>query len=120
MTIVDKIRHGKIQYDINTEAAKTSALPSGKTDKYEFLTVKEILPSDQSRIVEQAKFTYSPLGEAFEKQTKRIEDQGIKQVEVLKALKPEENQVLELIERLFPQKIRNNKIKNETDDIKKI
>ena len=30
------------------------------------------------------KFTYSPLGKAFEKQTKTIKDQGIKQVEALK------------------------------------
>ena len=42
--------------------------------KYEDLTGEEILPSDQSRIIEQAKFTYSPLGKAFEKQTKTIEE----------------------------------------------
>ena len=46
--------------------------------------------SDQSRTAAQAKFTYSPLGKAFEKQIKTIEDQGIKQLEVSKALKPEE------------------------------
>ena len=40
----------------------------GKVDKYEYLTGGEILPSDESRIIEQAKFTYSPLGKAFEKQ----------------------------------------------------
>ena len=45
-------------------------------DKYEFLTIEEILPFDQSRIIEQAKFTYSPLGKAFEKQTKMVEKQG--------------------------------------------
>ena len=43
----------------------------------------------QSRIIEQAKFTYSPLRKAFEKQINVIEDQGIKQVETLKVLKPE-------------------------------
>ena len=53
---------------------------------------REILPSDQSRIIEQAKFTYLPLGKEFEKQMKPIGDQGIKQVKALKALKPEENQ----------------------------
>ena len=37
-----------------------------------------------------AKFTYSPLGKAFEKEIKTIEDQGKKQVEVLKDLKPKE------------------------------
>ena len=66
------------------------------------------MPSDQSRITEQAKFTYSPLGKAFEKQIKLIEDRGIKQVEALKALKPEENEELESIEGLFPKKMRNN------------
>ena len=45
-----------------------------------------MLPSNQKQIVEQAKFTYSPLGKAFEKQTKTIEDQGNKQVEALKSL----------------------------------
>ena len=41
------------------------------------------MPSDQSRIIEQAKFTYSPLGKAFEKQTKTIEEHGEKQIKVL-------------------------------------
>ena len=76
MTIDDQIRDKKLQYDINREAAKTSALSSGKIDKYEDLTGEEILPSNQKQIIEQAKFTYSPLGKAFEKQTKTIEDQG--------------------------------------------
>ena len=48
------------------------------------------MPSNQQQIIEQAKFTYSPLGKAFEKQTKTIEDQGKKQVDVLVALKPKE------------------------------
>ena len=64
MAIDDKIKDEKLQYDINREAAKISALSSGKIDKYEYLTDKEILPSDQSRVIEQAKFTYSPLGKA--------------------------------------------------------
>ena len=78
MTIEDQIRDEKLQYDINRKAAKTSALSSGKTDQYEYLTGKEILPSNQQQIIEQAKLTYSPLGKAFEKQTKTIEDQGKK------------------------------------------
>ena len=65
----------KLQYDINRETAKISALSSGKTDKYEYLTGEGILPSHQKQIIEQAKFTYSPLGKAFEKQIKTIEDQ---------------------------------------------
>ena len=47
MTIEDKIKDEKLQYDINREAAKVSALSSGKLDKYECLTGEEILPSNQ-------------------------------------------------------------------------
>ena len=78
MTIEDLIRDEKVQYDINREAAKISALSSSKIDKYEYLTGEEIL----QQIIEQAKFTYSPLGKAFEKQTKTIEDQGEKQFKI--------------------------------------
>ena len=64
MTIDDKIKDGKLQYDSNREVTKMSALSSGKIDKYEYLTGEEILPSDQSRIIAQAKFTYCPLAKA--------------------------------------------------------
>ena len=84
MTTEDQIKDEKLQYDINREAAKISALSSGKIDKYEYLTGEEILPSNQQQIIEQAKFTYSPLGKASEKQIKTIEDQGEKQVDALK------------------------------------
>ena len=57
------------------EKPKISALSSGKIQKYEYLTGEDILPSNQQQIIEQAKFTYSPLGKAFEKQIKIIEDQ---------------------------------------------
>ena len=80
----------KIKYDINREAAKISALSSGEIRKYEYLTGKDILPSNQQQIIEQAKFTYSPLGKAFKKQIKTIEDQGEIQVEELKNLKHKE------------------------------
>ena len=80
MTLEDQIRDEKLQYDIKTEAAKISALSSGIIDKHEYLTGEEILPSNQQQIIEQAKFTYSPLGKAFEKQAKTIEDQGEKQI----------------------------------------
>ena len=83
MTIEDQIKDEKLQYDINGEAAKISALSSGKIDKYEYLTGEEILPSNQQQIIEQAKFTYSPLGKAFEKQTKTIEDKGEKQIKAI-------------------------------------
>ena len=85
MTIEDKIKDEKLQYDINKEAAKISALSSGKLDKYEYLTGEEILPSNQQQIIQQAKFTNSPLGKALEKQRKTIEDQGEKQVHALKS-----------------------------------
>ena len=90
MTINDQIRDEKLRYDINREAAKISALSSGKIHKYEYLTGEDILPSNQQQIIEQVKFTYSPLGKAFEKQIKTIEDQGEKQVDALKDLKPKE------------------------------
>ena len=83
MTIEDQIKDEKLQYDINREAAKISALSSDKLDKYEYLTGEEILPSNQRQIIEQPKFTYSPLGKAFEKQIKTIEDQGNKQVKAI-------------------------------------
>ena len=88
MAINEQIRDEKLQYDINREAAKISALSSGKIHKYEYLTGEDILPSNQQQIIEQAKFTYSPLGKAFEKQIKTIEDQGKKQVDALKVLEP--------------------------------
>ena len=82
MTIEDQIKDEKLQYDINREAAKISALSSGKIDKYEYLTGEEILPSNQQQII-QAKFAYSLLGKAYEKQIKTIEDQGKKQVKAI-------------------------------------
>ena len=75
MILEGRIRDEKLQYDINREPAKISALSSGKIDKYEYLTGEEILPSNQQQIIEQAKFNYSPLGKAFEKQRKTIKDQ---------------------------------------------
>ena len=83
MTIEDQIKDEKLQYDISRETEKISALSSGKIDKYEYLTGEEILPSNQQQIIQQAKFTYSPLGKAFEKQIKTIEDQGKKQVKAI-------------------------------------
>ena len=87
MTIDDGIRDEKLQYDINREATKISALLSDKIHKYQYLTGKDILPSNQQQIIEQAKFPCWSLGKAFEKQMKTIEDQGKKQVEALNTLK---------------------------------
>ena len=79
MTINDEIRDKKLQHDI-----KISALSSGEIHKYQYLTGEDILPSNQQQIMEQGKFTYYPLGKAFVKQIKTIEDQGKKQVKTLK------------------------------------
>ena len=97
MTINDQIKDEKLQYDIKREAAKISALSSGKIHKYEYLTGEEILPSIPQQIIEQAKFTYSTLGKAFEKQIKTIEDQGEKQIKAIQnrgKLKPLKNMLI--------------------------
>ena len=86
MTNDDMIRDEKLKYDINREAAKISVSSLGKIDKYEYLTREEILPSilpDQCRVIEQATFSYSPIGKAFEKQIKTIENQEEKQIKAL-------------------------------------
>ena len=74
MTIEDQIKDEKLQNDINREAAIISAISSGEIDKYEYLAGKEILSSNQQQIIGQVKFTYSPLGKAFEKQTNNDDD----------------------------------------------
>ena len=123
MTNNDKIGDEKVQYkyNINREAAKVPTLSSGKIDKYNFLRGEEILhKSDKSRIVEQAKFTYSPLSKAFEKQIKTIEDQGLKQVEALKPLKSEENKEdIKSIEGIFPKDMRSNINRNKLNKLNK-
>ena len=93
MTIDDQIRDENLQYDINREAAKISALLWNKIGKYEYLTGEETLPSNQKQIIEQAKFTYSPSGKAFEKQIKTIEGQRENQVEVSENLKDRNKQL---------------------------
>ena len=68
---------------MNRKAAKISTLSWRKIDKYESLAGEEIFPSNQSRIIEQAKFTYSPLSKTWEKQTKTIEEQGKNQIDAI-------------------------------------
>ena len=94
MKIIDQIRDEKLQYNINREAAKISALSSGEIHKYEYLTGEYILPSNQQQIIEQTKFTYSPLEKAFEKQIKTFEDQGKKQVDALENWKDQNKQLV--------------------------
>ena len=87
-------------------------------DKYEYLTGEEMLPSDQSRIVEKGTFTYFPLGKAFEKQTKTIEEQGEKQVEALEVLKPNTQKLA--IKDAIPENALTEEAKNELSKIKEI
>ena len=53
-----------------------SALLLGKIDKYEYFAGEETLSSYQKRMIEEAKFAYSPLGKALKKEIKTIEDQS--------------------------------------------
>ena len=85
MTIDDRINDEKLQYNINKKAAKISALSSGKLQTYEYLTGEDILPSNQQQIIEQTKFTYSPLEKSLDKQIKTIEGQKEKQVATVKS-----------------------------------
>ena len=119
MTIEDQIKDEKLQYDINREAAKISALSSGKLDKYEYLTGEEILPSNQQQLIQQAKFNYSPLGKAIEKQRKTIEDQGEKQVAALESLKDSDKK-LPPIKDFIPMENLNPEIINEIKKIEEI
>ena len=107
MTFEDQIRDEKLQYDINREAAKISALSSGKIDKYEYLTGEEILLPNQHQIIEQATFTYSPFRKAFEKQTKTIEDQVKKQVDALKSLESSDKQLQSIKDFIYKKKTKS-------------
>ena len=118
MTTEDQIKDEKLQYDINREAAKISALSSGKLDKYKYLTGEEILPLNQQQIIQQAKFNYSPLGKALEKQRKTIEDQGEKQV-ALESLKNSDKK-LPPIKDFIPMENLNPEIINEIKRIEEM
>ena len=96
MTIGDQIRDEKRQYDINRETAKISALSSNKIDKYEYLTGEELLTSNQKEIIEQAIFTYSPLGNAFQKANKNNWRPNKKQAEALENLKNHKKQLVNI------------------------
>ena len=114
MTIDDQIKDEKLQYDINREAAKISGLLSGKIDKYEYLTGEEILPSNQKQIIEQVKFTYSPLVKAFKEQTKE-------QVKAIKDLNiSDKTNELKQLEGIFPQNLLNDLIRNKLKNIIKL
>ena len=115
MTIEDQVKDEKLQYDINREAAKISALSSGKIDKYEYLTGEEILPSNQQQITQQAKFNYSPLGKALEKQIKTIKDQGEKQVVALESLKDFDKKLTQIKDFIINEIKRIEEIEKQID-----
>ena len=111
MTNDHKIKDEKLQNYINREAAKISAILSGKIDKYEYLTGEEILSSNQRQIIEQVKFTYSPKGKAFENQTERL-------VIGLKSLNSSNKKNdLKQIEGIFPQNLMNGLIDDSLKEI---
>ena len=118
MTINDQIGDEKLKYDINRDAAKISALTSKNFHKYEYLTGEDILPSNQQQIIEQAKFTYSPLEKAFGKQIKTIEDQGKKLVDALNTLKS--NSQLTIEDAIPKNALINDEAKKELDEIKEM
>ena len=78
MTIDDKMRKKNFNMVLTEKQQKYQHYYPQKKDKYEYLTGEEILPSVQSRVIEQAKFPYSSLEKAFEKQTKTGRKQGRK------------------------------------------
>ena len=104
-------RDEKLQHNINKEAAKISALPSRKINKFEYLTDKEILPYNRSQMIEQAKFTYSPLRKALKKQTRtKLQSSS------LSNKKDELNQ----IESIFPKNQVNDLITDKLKEIKQL
>ena len=80
---MNKIKDEKGQYNINKVAAKYQNLQLEKLINMSVLQVKKILSCNQNRMIERAKFTYSPLGKAFEKQIKTNEDKEGKQIKAL-------------------------------------
>ena len=77
--------------DDKTRDKNCNMMLTGKQQKYEHYHLEKLInmnilygkkycllikDSNQRQIIEQAKFTYSPLGKAFEKQTKTFEEQG--------------------------------------------
>ena len=111
MAIDDEVRDEKLQYDINREAANLSTLLSGKLDKYENLSGEEVVPFNQKQIIEQAKFAYSHLEKASEKQAE-------KQVDVIKFLDPFIK--LKNIEGIFLQSLINDLIRDKLKEIFKL
>ena len=110
MTVIDqikilnrKIKQNEVQYDLDREAAKISALPSTNLDKYEYLTGEDL--GLKPSTVEKAKFEYSPLGKIFNKGLSK-EDRKEGLFKKLKNIEDKNEQLL--------------KIKNKTENIKEV
>ena len=76
--------------------------------------------SDQSRIIGQAKFTYSPLEKALEKQRqqKQLKNKREKQVRALEVLKPNAQKLTN--KDVIPKNTLNEEAKNELNKTKVI
>ena len=103
MTIEDQIKDEKLQYDINREAAKISALSSRKLDKYEYLTSEVILPSNQQQIIEQVFLKEIKEGRISIREAKNIQKEFNKQLNFMRRgnKNQEQRQVLNNINNLY-------------------
>ena len=84
ITIDNKIKVGKLLYDVNKYVAKLSTVSSGKIDQYEHLTGKKMLAWNQIQMIEYTKFAYSSLEKTFKKNTQTTEIHEDKQAEAIK------------------------------------
>lgn len=58
-----RITDEKLECSVDRKGAQISELSSAKINKSEYFTGKMILTLDQTRLVKQAEFTYSQLGQ---------------------------------------------------------
>ena len=79
------------------------------------LLVKIYYHSNQQQIIDQAKFTYFPLGKSFEKQIKTIEDQSKKQTDALKAIESRSNNKSTITKEIY-----DNILEGRMDEILKM
>ena len=77
----NKIKANQVQYDLDREVAKISALSSGESEKYEYLTSEDL--GYKPDVIQKAKLEYSPLGKVFNKRL----DENDKKEGLLKSFK---------------------------------
>ena len=105
----------KLQYDINREATKKSALLSGKIKKYKYLAGEDVLPSDHKRVIEQAKFTYFLLQKGFRNTNKNDSRARKKQID---AITDQNEKLGALANRYSYKKIVKELVKERLDKMK--